>query len=94
MDPEASWLIEAVKGLGIAGGPVFAFLWWLERMERRSLQKEGKDYLVQMLTLSSKVETAVAKITEAVTALSATSRDEVETLKHLVHLVTTLSKPK
>lgn len=36
MPPE---LLDAVKGLGIAGGPVFFFLWLFERAERKELQK-------------------------------------------------------
>lgn len=39
---EIPGLLEAIRGLGAASGLVFAFLWWLERTERKAAQAENR----------------------------------------------------
>ena len=82
---------EAIRALGVAGGPVFAVLWWLERVERKAAQKEAKEQLVQMMTVASSAATAVAENTKAIASLGEASRDEVESLNKLSQLVNSYS---
>lgn len=88
---EFPWAMDVIKALGAAGGPVFAVLWWLERIERRTCQKETKEQLTQVLTVASQAATSVTEVTKAVSALGAGSRDEVISLQQLGQLINTLS---
>lgn len=62
-------MLEAIRALGIAGGPVFAALWWLERSERRACQAENKDLVRQVLTVTSQATVSVNEVTKAVAAV-------------------------
>lgn len=57
---ELPWAIDAIRALGIAGGPVFAVLWWLERQERKTCQKEARDLLAQVLTITHQAATSIS----------------------------------
>lgn len=72
---ELPWVIEGIKALGIAGGPVFAVLWWLERKERVECQKTTREMLVQVLTVTSQATNSVASVTAAVVELRDASKD-------------------
>lgn len=77
-------LFEALKGLGIAGGPVFAILWWLERIERKECQQTTKDMLIQVLNTTHQATTTVTTVTAAVVELRATMQSSTVTLSQLI----------
>lgn len=62
-------VIEAIKALGIGGGPVFAFLWWLERKERIEGQKAVKEMLVQQLISTQQAVNSAETASEAINEL-------------------------
>lgn len=62
-------LFEAVKALGIAGGPVFAYLWWLERKERIESQKALPLLLEKSLNNTHEASTAINAANTAIIAL-------------------------
>lgn len=80
MPEDLGWFLDLVKGMGIAGGPVFAVLWWLERSERKALQLETKQQLTQVLTIAGQAATAVVQVTKAVEESSETSKDSFRSL--------------
>lgn len=53
MDSDFPSILEIIKGLGIAGGPVFAVLWWLERTERRECQSNYREKLLELYSTST-----------------------------------------
>lgn len=55
-------LLEWVKGLGTAAGPIFALLWWLERNERKDAHSELRDIAKDSTTAITKVEGAVGQL--------------------------------
>lgn len=61
--------LEAIKALGIAGGPVFAVLWYREQMERRECQKAYADLLVKTLEGTHHLSNSVVAVGVAVTEL-------------------------
>lgn len=63
---DIQWLLDIIRGLGIAGGPVFAVLWWLERTERQAAQKEARELLVQNLTILTQATNSIVEVTKAV----------------------------
>lgn len=77
-------LIDAIKGLGIAGGPVFAILWWLERVERKECQATVKDMLTQVLTVTLQATQSVTSVTAAVTELRGVMSSSTTTLSSLI----------
>ena len=91
MEVEVPWLLDAIKALGVAGGPVFAALWWLERMDNRALRKEGRENLVQVLSVANTTANSVNDATKAIAAVGQGSRDEVESIKQLAQLIHTLN---
>lgn len=76
--------IEAIKALGIAGGPVFAFLWWLERKERIECQKITKDLMVQSLTITAQATHTVSTVTLAIADLKEIIKDSSKSIYQLV----------
>lgn len=72
--------LELVKGLGIAGGPIFALLWWLERRERIDCQQLTKDLLVQTLTITSQSTVAVTSVTTIVIEVREAMKDSFNSL--------------
>lgn len=68
----------------MAGGPLFALLWWFERAERRMAQKENSERLVQLLTVVNQSANAVTEVTKAVAELRAGTKDSVTTLTQLI----------
>lgn len=52
-------LLEWAKGLGTAAGPIFAWLWWLERDERKDTQEElkqiAKDAAITITTMEKTI---------------------------------------
>lgn len=60
--------IDAIKGLGVASGPVFAVFWWLERTERRECQARS-------LMTASEAATGLAANTSANAELRNTVED-------------------
>lgn len=77
-------LLEAIKGLGIAGGPVFAVLWWLERVERKECQATTKDMLIQVLNTTHQATATVTTITTAVVELRAIMQNSTASLTQLI----------
>lgn len=84
MEVETTWIVEMLKALGIGGGPVFATLYFLERRTNEALRKEGREQLIQIMTLTATVTTALAEITRAVSAVGQISKDGMDTLKQLI----------
>lgn len=84
---DVQWLIDIVRAMGVAGGPVFAILFWLERTERRAAQKDYRDLLVQVLTTSAQATNSILEVTKAVTAVSDGMRDTNSSLAQLAQLV-------
>lgn len=76
--------LEAIRALGIAGGPVFAFLWWLERLERKDCQKTTKDLLVQTLQVTQQAANSVGAVTQAVTELRGIIKSSTAALSLLI----------
>lgn len=86
MEVETSWMVEMLKALGIGGGPVFATLYFLERRINEALRKEGREQLIQIMTLTATVTAALSGIDRAVTAVGQTSKDGMDALKQLISL--------
>jgi len=77
--------LEAAGNLGVAGGPLFFLLYWLERMENRKNRTAATELLRETITTMKDQATALdniadhneetraslAKIAEALTLLSA-----------------------
>lgn len=72
---EIPWALDAIKALGVAGGPVFAVLWWLERRERVACQSETRALLIQVLTVASQATASVMEVTKAVTVVDDRTKD-------------------
>lgn len=79
--------LELIKGLGIAGGPVFAFLWWLERKERMECQKLARDLHTQTLTITSQSTFAVTTVTAIINELRETMKDSFSAMARLLRKV-------
>lgn len=79
--------IEAVKALGIAGGPVFGLLWWLERTERIECQKLTKDMLIQSLTVTGQATHSVTSVTSALSDLKDGMNDGTKALAQLIRSI-------
>lgn len=77
---ELSVFLELIKAMGIAGGPVFAVLWWLERRERIDCQNVTKDLLVQTLTTTSQSTFAVTTVTTIISELREAMKDSFTSL--------------
>jgi hypothetical protein len=56
-------ILELVKGLGTAAGPIFAILWYLERGERIDAQGELKQIAKESTTAMVAIEKTVEKWT-------------------------------
>lgn len=78
------WALDVIKALGVAGGPVFAVLWWLERKERIECQKTTRDLLVQVLTVTSQAANSVTAVTAAVAELREGTKDSDQRLAQLI----------
>lgn len=81
---DLNFLLDAIKGLGIAGGPVFAILWWLERTERKECQAAIKEMLTQVLTVTVQATTTVNSVTAAVSELRNVMQSSTNTLSTLI----------
>lgn len=81
---EIPGLLDAIKALGVAGGPVFAVLWWLERKERVECQKTTRDLLVQVLNVTSQAANSVTAVTAAVAELREGTKDSDKRLAQLI----------
>jgi len=55
-------ILEWVKNLGAAGGPIFAMLWWLERSERVDAHNELRDIAKDSTTAIAKAESAIGQL--------------------------------
>lgn len=84
---EGDWIIEAIRALGIAGGPVFAALWFLERKERIDCQRTTKDLLVQTLTVTAQAAASIVAVRDAVAELRESSKDSVRTISQLIRSI-------
>lgn len=80
-----SEFLEAIKALGIAGGPVFAVLWWLERAERLECQKITRDLLTQSLTTTVQatnfINTATAAFKELKEGIQVSERSLTQLIR-------------
>lgn len=81
------WAIDLIKGLGIAGGPVFAVLWWLERKERVECQKTTRELLVQVLTVTGQAANSVNAVRDAVVELREASKDANSALSQSIRSI-------
>lgn len=72
--------LELIKGLGIAGGPVFAFLWYLERKERIECQKLARDMHTQTLTTTNQLTSAVTSVSTIINELREGMKDSFSAL--------------
>lgn len=77
-------IVDAIKALGVAGGPVFAVLWWLERTERKECQKASQDLLVQTLEISHRATSALGSSTAAVTELRGVLNTSIASLSSMI----------
>lgn len=84
MGEDLTTLISLVGGLGVASGPVFAFLWWLERTERKTGQAEAKAMIDRVFAVTTATANATVAITEAVQELSETTKESTISLARLV----------
>lgn len=84
---DITWLLDIIRGLGVAGGPVFAVLFWLERVERKAAQKDSRELLVQNLTTITQASASIVEVTEAVVAVGAGMRDMNRSVVQLAQLV-------
>lgn len=87
---DIQWLLDLIRAMGVAGGPVFAILFWLERQERKACQKESKELLVQVLTATAQMSSAVADVTKAVAVVGDGTKDTIGSLAQLAQLVRSL----
>lgn len=90
MSEDISTLLSLIGGLGVASGPVFAFLWWLERTERKACQTEAKALIDRVFAVTTATANATTAITEAVNELGETTK---ESTTQLVRLIRSLNKP-
>lgn len=79
--------LELVKGLGIAGGPIFALLWWLERKERIECQRAAKELFVQTLTTTSQLTVTVTTVAAMIPELREAMKDWFNSLTRLLRKV-------
>lgn len=84
---ELPWALDVIKALGVAGGPVFAVLWWLERKERQESQKTTKDLLIQTLTVTSQATNSVTAVRDAVAELREGTKDSTSALSQLIRSI-------
>lgn len=89
---EITDVLDAIKALGIAGGPVFAFLWWLERNERMTLQASVTAMLEKVLTNIAASTTAITEVTKAVIESSDAGRDTNGLIAQLSQLIRSLGQ--
>ena len=76
--------IEAVKALGVGGGPVLAFLWWLERLERKECQKAIQELLEKSIDVTHQSTIAVASVTAAFNEMKAWNKESLALLVNLI----------
>lgn len=88
---DLSIVLDAIRALGVAGGPVFALFYWQERKERLAAQAEYKALLPQVLTVASQAANSVSEVTTAVNELGSESREAVSTLTQLSQQVSSLA---
>jgi len=91
MSDEVSWFLDAIKALGVAGGPVFAVLWWLERTERREAQKTTALFLTQVLTATSQSTASITKVSEGLEEVGESSRSTTTAIGQLATMVRALA---
>lgn len=77
---DLKWLFDMVESLGIAGGPVFFGLWWLERNERRGEQVENRKQIVQLLAAVNQAATGFATVNALIATLADDTKDAFNTL--------------
>lgn len=94
MDQAVVWFLDAVKALGVAGGPLMGVLWWLERTERQASQDEARTLTVHVLTVASQTATAVVEITRAVAEMGDSSRETTKSLTALGNVIRTLGRER
>lgn len=84
-------ILEAIRALGIAGGPVFAVLWWLERTDRKVSQKDTNNFLIQLLNVTNQSTISISEVTKAVTGVAADTDAFAVSLSQLAQLIKTLN---
>lgn len=77
-------ILDGIKALGVAGGPVFAVLWWMERVERKECQATVKDMLTQVLTVTFQATASVTSVTTAVSELRGVMQTSTTSLTQLI----------
>lgn len=90
MDLQA--VIEAIKALGIAGGPVFAFLYWLERGERKEAQKSVIGFLERLLTVTNQATTSITEVTKSVAEVAAGNSEVMSSLAQIAQMLRSLGR--
>lgn len=81
---DTATILDGIRALGIAGGPVFAVLWWLERAERKECQATVKEMLTQVLTVTLQATTSITSVTVAVTELRGVMQTSTTSLAQLI----------
>lgn len=84
---ELPWAIEIIRGLGIAGGPVFAVLWWLERKERIDCQKTTRELLTQTLAVASQSANSAEVVAGKMTDLHSFTKEIYDKLSQLIRSI-------
>lgn len=79
--------LDIVRALGVAGGPVFAVLWWLERIDRKAAQIEARESLIKLLNVTNQAATSITEITEIVSEVSRRINDMTILLTSLANRV-------
>lgn len=54
-------LLELIKAGGAALAPIFAFLWWLERDERKDAQKELKQIAIDQTAAAASLDKTISQ---------------------------------
>ncbi len=87
MEVDVPGLLDAIKALGVAGGPVFAVLWWLERKERMVCQKEAHELLTQVLGVTNTAANAVTNVTKAVSDVGESTKEVLGLLAQMSEIL-------
>lgn len=88
---EISDLFEAIKGLGIAGGPVFGFFWWLEYRRSEKLTKDNIALNKELLLRAERYVDATSSQTSAINDVTRTVANAQETLQNMTVLMTEMA---
>lgn len=87
---DLQWALDAVKALGVAGGPVFAILFWLERGERKEAQKAVVSFLTQLLTVTNAATNSITEVTKVVAEVATSTNEVTSSLAQIAQMIRSL----